>query len=529
MSDYEVKVGTTNLDSTGSATGLTETTEETTIVEGLVDPIVADNSGTSIDTSEVAVTEENQLIEATASSWDDTNSKELQINAVDVNVLSWDFVDVDINLGESNSSVSVNVINSKRGEIETGHGDDTITVNVLSNNAMWDNTFNIVSGQGNDNISFTEIENSHYTSVNINSGTGDDIIDITELAYDEDYAVTRTIDAEGGDDEIYGSDGGNDISGGSGNDYISAGSGADILSGGTGDDVIYAGDGDDIIGAIYDDDNNEIVAESGADTIYGQGGNDYIGGGSEADTIYGGTGDDTILGGTGGDFLYGDEGDDIIMAGSGDDTLYGGSGDDVLQGSTGNDTLIGGDGNDIMIDFSGNNTIDAGAGDDFIHFNTEDISIDGGDGFDALIVSGYAAITEDKTGHQGNNLENVEAVLGTVDVEEVYLDLFDNLVVALGDEGDTLNFINNVDGLTFTATGSSLADATDADLVAMADAMEEMTISPIIAHGSETGELVDAADLMEYTYTIDDDGVISTGTFWTDVSDIAVHDFDYTA
>ena len=117
-------------------------------------------------------------------------------------------------------------------------------------------------------------------------------------------------------------------------DLIRGGLNNDILVGNDGADTIYGGDGTDL--------------------IRGGAGNDFLYGENGSDTVDGGTGNDRLFGGTGNDFLNGDEGNDTLFGGLGNDRLFGGTGNDKLFGDAGNDTLIGGTGSDVLTGGAGN-------------------------------------------------------------------------------------------------------------------------------------------------------------------------------
>ncbi|HEX8754507.1 MAG TPA: calcium-binding protein [Solirubrobacterales bacterium] len=116
-----------------------------------------------------------------------------------------------------------------------------------------------------------------------------------------------------------------------------------------------------------------IVADSGDNTIYGEGGDDVICAGGGNDTVYGGRGDDTVLGEGGNDTIYGERGSDHLDGGAGSDALFGETGNDRLQGGPGDgdrlnggpgdDSLFGGPGDfDILTGGPGNDQIDGGPG-----------------------------------------------------------------------------------------------------------------------------------------------------------------------
>lgn len=88
-----------------------------------------------------------------------------------------------------------------------------------------------------------------------------------------------------------------------------------------------------------DDESNDIIGSSGADTMDGRGGNDHL---------HGNDGNDTIRGGSGNDMLFGGMGDDVLLGQDGFDALIGDMGNDILQGGTGDDFIDGGTGTNII-------------------------------------------------------------------------------------------------------------------------------------------------------------------------------------
>ncbi|MCB1389422.1 MAG: Hint domain-containing protein [Rhodobacteraceae bacterium] len=217
------------------------------------------------------------------------------------------------------------------------------------------------------------------------------------------------IEANAGDDTVYG---------GTGNDTILGGAGRDWLFGGDGDDSISGNDGDD-----------SIWGDAGNDTLYGNEGNDKLIGGAGSDLLIGGEGDnlmygDDAFGDTGG-WLPGDSpepgyGSDTLVMGNGDDTAYGGSGDDVFRvfDEFGNHQITGGEAGETIGDeinatlmtadttvtytgdeagtmASGGNTatfteierIQLGSGDDHAEVLTSTSGyIHGGSGYDQLVL-----------------------------------------------------------------------------------------------------------------------------------------------
>ncbi|MEQ9639698.1 MAG: matrixin family metalloprotease [Alphaproteobacteria bacterium] len=155
----------------------------------------------------------------------------------------------------------------------------------------------------------------------------------------------------GGDDSLWGLDGGDTLVGGSGADRVFGNQGADSLAGGDGDDLlkghpgadqVFGGDGADLLfGGANDDtayggsDADTVNGNSGFDRVDGGTGNDIVRGQGGQDTLYGGAGNDTVLGMHGLDWLYGGDGNDLISGGLADDTIYGGAGADVFAAADG--------------------------------------------------------------------------------------------------------------------------------------------------------------------------------------------------
>jgi Ca2+-binding RTX toxin-like protein len=168
------------------------------------------------------------------------------------------------------------------------------------------------------------------------------------------------------DDEIYGFKGDDDLFGLDGNDYLDGGEGADYMNGGFGNDIYIvdnAGDTVDEFVDLYDGEGNP--ANAGYDTVYSSvsftlttnveklvlqdaGGNIDGTGNALDNEIIGNSGDNTLNGGDGDDRLYGEEENDTLIGGEGEDRLYGGSHGDSLFGGADDDVLDGGTGGDGM-------------------------------------------------------------------------------------------------------------------------------------------------------------------------------------
>ena len=94
--------------------------------------------------------------------------------------------------------------------------------------------------------------------------------------------------------------------------------------------------------------NDMIYGTVGNDTLTGGDGDDFIDGRAGSDTLYGGAGNDVLMGGLGNDTLYGGDGNDVLYGGFGNDTLIGGAGSDTFKWSLGDQGLGGGAATDIV-------------------------------------------------------------------------------------------------------------------------------------------------------------------------------------
>jgi Ca2+-binding RTX toxin-like protein len=239
---------------------------------------------------------------------------------------------------------------------------------------------------------------------------------------DDDYLVAtldaEEIDAQEGDDIIYGLAGSDRIEGGMGNDgiwghgiyddlkqigttldgalifempgmstddddWLYGGSGNDQLSGDEGDDWLYGGTGNDQLGGVWDN-----------DVLYGEEGNDWLIGDLGDDQLFGGPGQDTLVG----DWEYNGPAAYVIYNGQvytyGPDSLDGGADNDSLFGVYGDDTLLGGEGNDVLwgdrthtgeiVAYRGNDFLSGGAGLDQLIGDGSDDTLFGGADNDIL-------------------------------------------------------------------------------------------------------------------------------------------------
>jgi Ca2+-binding RTX toxin-like protein len=168
--------------------------------------------------------------------------------------------------------------------------------------------------------------------------------------------------ADIGDDSIFGNGGNDRIFGAEGNDTLNGGDGNDILFGDNGDDVIKGGPGNDAMNG---------GPGFGGDLLIGGDGNDFEVGGDDGVEYFGGPGNDILIDGTTrSEGIFGGDGDDWIDAGDGHDGgLFGDGGnvfdllagldavggDDVEDGGPGQDGHFGEGGSDIFLMSEGSN------------------------------------------------------------------------------------------------------------------------------------------------------------------------------
>lgn len=156
------------------------------------------------------------------------------------------FVHADVALGGGEDS-SVVLRGAKRGNVLTGDGDDSVTIEAASNVYAWVNEFRVATGGGDDTVVVRALDTAAAAATDATfaataNGAG---------AFAGTDAGTVAFAALGAGDDIFIALGqsADRVSGDGGDDVIKAGAGADVLAGGAGDDLFLfsAGDGDDTI------------------------------------------------------------------------------------------------------------------------------------------------------------------------------------------------------------------------------------------------------------------------------------------
>ncbi|MBD1556204.1 hypothetical protein HC752_04580 [Vibrio sp. S9_S30] len=186
-------VGTTNTDGTGSASNLNAGNATQSLVG--MGAVSADGVELQTITSSLSATF------ISSDSWNKAGYKEAKVDGNDKVVYVNNFVDVDID-NQNNQGASIVVSNAKRGEIDTGRGNDNIAVSVFSNNTLWSNLFEINSGAGNDTITMTHAKNSQFTRFDIDAGTGNDVVDVSGLLGPAEGITGRDVNGGSGFDVL---------------------------------------------------------------------------------------------------------------------------------------------------------------------------------------------------------------------------------------------------------------------------------------------------------------------------------------
>ena len=172
-----------------------------------------DHFGASDQTYTVERGDDDSITVTQDETWN--NLKSVRVESDEMTDLTIDnFVHAEVELQHDENS-EVNIVDAKRGSVETGGGDDTINIDTRVNNTGWDTTFTVSSGDGDDTIT---VDGSEKAS---------------EGQYHTNISNATNIDAGAGDDTVTAS---------MTTDTISGGDGADLVYGGAGDDVIYGGD-----------------------------------------------------------------------------------------------------------------------------------------------------------------------------------------------------------------------------------------------------------------------------------------------
>lgn len=130
------------------------------------------------DTAEIALTRgaTGDVDVELTSAWDSVkNILAESDSAGDIRVEN--FVHADIHFGGSGDS-NIEIVGAKRGFLTTGDGNDTISVDAVSNGAGWSNRFDIRTGDGDDRLVFEGASNG-LSELYFDGGEGTDTLHLT--------------------------------------------------------------------------------------------------------------------------------------------------------------------------------------------------------------------------------------------------------------------------------------------------------------------------------------------------------------
>jgi len=154
------------------------------------------------------------------------------------------------------------------------NGADTVALSsgnvTYTDNAPQDGSFQYTAYDGTINSADATVMVDTQVGDIVNGTANNDIL----IASNQNPGGFYTLNGDGGNDFLFGSDF------------------TDILNGGAGNDFLFGGAGDD--------------------QLFGDAGNDVLNGDAGFDILYGGDGNDILIGGAGDDFLFGEAGMDIF-------------------------------------------------------------------------------------------------------------------------------------------------------------------------------------------------------------------------
>lgn len=395
----------------------------------------------------------------------------------------------------------------------TGSTKLNINGNALANNIVGNDADNIltggaefdtfVGGDGDDTYVLDKYAELDYITENEDEGT--DTIQLTEiykllearvinlsipdLLNVENVKVTGT-----GLYNIIGNDLNNALTGNASVNSLTGGNGNDTLDGSTGADRLDGGDGND----TYVIDNlGDIITEDadGVDTVVTSLNNYILRADLEWLTLIG----KAIIG-------TGNSNNNIIIGNASANTLYGLEGNDVLDGRAGADKLIGGNGDDAyLVDNVADKIIELSEGGIDSVASLLTYSLVGKDNLENLALAGWAtningtgnALNNTITGSEGNNVITGGDGLDTLNGfggSDIYIvaKVSEKTGAEINDTGST-----GIDELRFAATSLSNIDDATLTLDAGDTGLERVTIGTgTAANAVLTGKLalnIDAA------------------------------------
>lgn len=314
------------------------------------------------------------------------------------------------------------------GELDTGSGDDMLTVSLAQAGFTWfahGGNDRLVADYSADTVGFSAYVSGNSYYLSNTSGTAYDIENVN-------------ITGGSGADDIGGTDGNDTLTGGGGDDTLDGGAGVDTASyasaaAAVSVSLLLQGAPQNTVGAGFDrlTTFENLLGSAFADTLTGNSSNNQLDGGAGADTLKGGLGDDSYIVDNAGDVA-------TEVAGQGTDTVYAsvnfnGSGQDIENitltglsnvsaiGNTLANTLIGNTKNNILNGLTGADTMSGGLGNDtYVVDNIGDSVLEKGEG------GGLDAVQANITYTLAQNVESLilignKAINGTGNALDNYL------------------------------------------------------------------------------------------------------------
>jgi Ca2+-binding RTX toxin-like protein len=203
----------------------------------------------------VGYSEGDRQVFDVVNAWNSVKNAFLHLNGGAKGAYGFDgFVQVDINASDVNGNLDLLLEGVKRGNTVTGHGNDRVEIQMLSNGGNWNEEFRISTADGDDFVVLkgldrkAEVNAGDITYASMSNASGD---------WNTSGSYTKTfIDLGAGNDKFQGHGSADDVQGGAGNDLLDGGAGDDRLAGGTGDDWLNGGAGADcfVFGPSFGDD-----------------------------------------------------------------------------------------------------------------------------------------------------------------------------------------------------------------------------------------------------------------------------------
>ncbi|MEQ1753233.1 MAG: calcium-binding protein [Micropepsaceae bacterium] len=214
-------------------------------------------------------------------------------------------------------------------------GIENVTGTALADTIVGDSGDNVIDGgngsdslnggAGIDTYKFSGTSGAPYNQggfINLTTGVA------TTYGATDTITNFENVTASDYSDYITGNAGNNSINAGGGTDTIYATQGVDSYDGGAGGfDAVYFSNQPDATASLmtgsYSFDVNNYGTMTNIEHLVGGSGNDSLTGDNGANKLDGAAGNDTLAGGLGNDQLWGGAGSDLLVADGGDDTLNG--------------------------------------------------------------------------------------------------------------------------------------------------------------------------------------------------------------